>query len=108
MFRHGEISTEVDRKPFVFTLVCLIVGLAVTLAAFILGRGSGLALFAGILMAVVTLAYRMGVFITPVIAPAVPEKDVLIRFALMATHTIEQVDEAVEKLTVVFKKLNIL
>ena len=56
MFRHGDISTEVDRKPFVFTLVCLIVGLAVTLAAFILGRGSGLALFAGILMAVVTLA----------------------------------------------------
>ncbi|MBQ7622132.1 MAG: pyridoxal phosphate-dependent aminotransferase family protein [Bacteroidales bacterium] len=59
-------------------------------------------------MAVVTLAYEQGVFITPVIAPAVPEKDVLIRFALMATHTIEQVDEAVEKLTAIFKKLEII
>jgi 7-keto-8-aminopelargonate synthetase-like enzyme len=48
------------------------------------------------------------VFITPVIAPAVPEKDVLIRFALMATHTIEQVDEAVEKLTKIFRELDII
>lgn len=54
-------------------------------------------------MKIVRLAYEVGVFITPVIAPAVPEKDVLIRFALMATHSIEQVDEAVEKLTKIFK-----
>ena len=54
-------------------------------------------------MRIVKAAYENGVFITPVIAPAVPEKDVLIRFALMATHTIEQVDEAVEKLTKIFK-----
>ena len=53
-------------------------------------------------MTIVKLAYEQGVFITPVIAPAVPEKDVLIRFALMATHSIEQVDEAVEKLTKIF------
>ena len=59
-------------------------------------------------MTVVKLAYEAGVFITPVIAPAVPEKDVLIRFALMATHTIEQVDEAVEKLTKIFKQLEII
>ena len=45
-------------------------------------------------MTIVPMAYKAGVFITPVIAPAVPEKDVLIRFALMATHTTEQVDEA--------------
>jgi 8-amino-7-oxononanoate synthase len=56
----------------------------------------------------VRMAYEAGVFITPVIAPAVPEKDVLIRFALMATHTIEQVDEAVEKLTKIFKQLEII
>ena len=43
-----------------------------------------------------------------IIAPAVPEKDVLIRFALMATHSIEQVDEAVEKLTKIFKQLEII
>ena len=59
-------------------------------------------------MTVVRKAYEVGVFITPVIAPAVPEKDVLIRFALMATHTIEQVDEAVEKLTKIFRELEII
>jgi len=59
-------------------------------------------------MTVVKMAYEAGVFITPVIAPAVPEKDVLIRFALMATHSIEQVDEAVEKLTKIFKSLDII
>ena len=54
-------------------------------------------------MRIVRTAYEQGVFITPVIAPAVPEKDVLIRFALMATHTTDHVDEAVEKLTKIFK-----
>ena len=49
-----------------------------------------------------------GVFVTPVIAPAVPENDSLIRFALMATHTFEQVDEAVDKITRAFKKAGIL
>ncbi len=59
-------------------------------------------------MKIVTLAYHEGVFITPVIAPAVPEKDVLIRFALMATHTEAQVDEAVAKLTRIFKAEGII
>ena len=59
-------------------------------------------------MKIVRLAYDQGVFITPVIAPAVPEKDVLIRFALMATHSIEQVDEAVEKLTAIFKEVGVI
>ena len=57
---------------------------------------------------VVKMAYDQGVFITPVIAPAVPEKDVLIRFALMATHQKEHIDEAVEKLTKIFKSLDII
>lgn len=59
-------------------------------------------------MMVVKMAYELGVFITPVIAPAVPENDVLIRFALMATHSFEQVDEAVEKLSVIFRQLGII
>ncbi len=54
-------------------------------------------------MRIVRVAYDQGLFVTPVIAPAVPENDVLIRFALMATHSIAQVDEAVEKLTAIFK-----
>ena len=49
-----------------------------------------------------------GVFVTPVIAPAVPENDVLIRFALMATHTYEQVDEAIDKITKAFKIAGVL
>lgn len=59
-------------------------------------------------MKVVMEAYREGVFITPVIAPAVAEKDVLIRFALMATHERSHVDEAVGKLTKIFKSLEII
>ncbi len=59
-------------------------------------------------MTIVREAYEQGVFITPVIAPAVPENDVLIRFALMATHTIGQVDEAVEKLTKIFKNIGVI
>ncbi len=59
-------------------------------------------------MTAVTMAYKSGLFVTPVIAPAVPEKDVLIRFALMATHSFEQVDEAVEKLSKIFRELGII
>lgn len=49
-----------------------------------------------------------GLFVTPVIAPAVPSEDTLIRVALMATHTKEQVDYAVDKIYQNFKKLQIL
>lgn len=59
-------------------------------------------------MTIVRMAYDQGVFITPVIAPAVPEKDVLIRFALMATHSFEQVNEAVEKLSAIFKAVGVI
>ena len=59
-------------------------------------------------MKIVTLAYEQSVFITPVIAPAVPEKDVLIRFALMATHSVEQVDRAVSVLTGIFRDLGVI
>jgi len=40
-----------------------------------------------------------GVFVNPVVSPAVPPEDTLIRFSLMATHTFEQIDEAIEKIT---------
>ena len=49
-----------------------------------------------------------GVFVTPVIAPAVPENDALIRFALMATHTFEQVDEAIDKITKAFQQAKVI
>ncbi len=48
-----------------------------------------------------------GVFVNPVVAPAVPAEESLIRFSLMATHTFDQIDEAVEKMTKVFKALEV-
>ncbi len=53
-------------------------------------------------------AFEEGVFINPVIPPACAPQDTLVRFALMATHTKDQVDFAVEKLLKVFKELDII
>lgn len=53
-------------------------------------------------------AFEAGVFINPVIPPACAAQDTLVRFALMATHTKEQVDVAVERLVKVFKELDLL
>ncbi|MEI7490398.1 MAG: aminotransferase class I/II-fold pyridoxal phosphate-dependent enzyme [Bacteroidota bacterium] len=49
-----------------------------------------------------------GVFINPVVSPAVSKDDTLIRFSLMATHTKEQIDTALEKFERVGKKLRII
>ena len=45
-----------------------------------------------------------GVFVNPVVSPAVSKDNTLIRFSLMATHTKEQVDTALEKFERVGKK----
>ena len=57
---------------------------------------------------VTKLAFDEGIFINPVIPPACAPQDTLVRVALMATHTKEQVDYAVEKLTKCFKVLDII
>jgi len=49
-----------------------------------------------------------GIFVNPVVAPAVPKEDSLIRYSLMATHTKEQVDISIEKITKAAKMLGIL
>jgi len=49
-----------------------------------------------------------GVFVNPVVSPAVPSEDTLIRISLMATHTFEQIDEAVAKITKNAKLLNLI
>jgi len=56
----------------------------------------------------VRLALDEGIFITPVVPPAVPQDSVIIRFALMATHSMEQLDEAIEKITKIFRQLEII
>lgn len=48
-----------------------------------------------------------GVFVNPVVAPAVPAEESLIRFSLMATHSFDQIDEAIEKMTKVFKTVDV-
>ncbi|WP_302062473.1 aminotransferase class I/II-fold pyridoxal phosphate-dependent enzyme, partial [uncultured Muribaculum sp.] len=49
-----------------------------------------------------------GIFVNPVVSPAVAPQDTLIRFSLMATHTKDQVTTALEKIQKVFKKHGIL
>jgi 8-amino-7-oxononanoate synthase len=49
-----------------------------------------------------------GVFVNPVVSPAVSKNDTLIRFSLMATHTKEQIDIALEKISRLSKKLDII
>jgi 8-amino-7-oxononanoate synthase len=49
-----------------------------------------------------------GVFVNPVVSPAVPKEDSLIRYSLMATHTKKQVDISIDKISKVAKKLGIL
>jgi 8-amino-7-oxononanoate synthase len=49
-----------------------------------------------------------GIFVNPVVSPAVPKKDCLIRYSLMATHTKEQVEISIEKITKAAKSLGIL
>ncbi len=49
-----------------------------------------------------------GVFVNPVVSPAVAPQDTLIRYSLMATHTKEQVTRSLEAIQKVFKKHGII
>lgn len=57
---------------------------------------------------VTKLAFDAGVFINPVIPPACAPQDTLVRFALMATHTEEQVEHGVQALAKIFREQNII
>jgi 8-amino-7-oxononanoate synthase len=48
-----------------------------------------------------------GVFVNPVVSPAVPSDSSLLRFSLMATHTFDQIDEAIEKIAQAFKEVGV-
>ena len=58
--------------------------------------------------AATAMAFEAGVFINPVVPPACHPTDTLVRIALMANHTHEQVDRAVAALVGVFRKLDII
>lgn len=49
-----------------------------------------------------------GVFVNPVVTPAVAPHDTLIRYSLMATHTKEQVTRSLEAIRKVFKKYGLI
>ena len=57
---------------------------------------------------VTALAFEAGVFINPVIPPACAPQDTLVRFALMATHTEEQVERGVQALKKIFVEQGII
>ena len=52
--------------------------------------------------------FNEGIFVNPVVTPAVAPQDTLIRFSLMATHTKEQVEEALTKIQKVFRSHNLI
>ncbi|MDD2286383.1 MAG: pyridoxal phosphate-dependent aminotransferase family protein [Paludibacter sp.] len=49
-----------------------------------------------------------GIFVNPVVSPAVRSEDSLIRYSLMATHTFEQIDESVDKITRAARSLGVI
>lgn len=54
------------------------------------------------------MLFEEGIFVNPVVSPAVAPDDTLIRFSLMATHTKEQVDIAFQKIERIFKQMGVL
>ncbi len=48
-----------------------------------------------------------GVFVNPVVSPAVPSTSSLIRYSLMATHTKDQIQESIEKIYKISKQIGV-
>ncbi|WP_461490058.1 serine palmitoyltransferase [Pontibacter sp. HJ8] len=48
-----------------------------------------------------------GIFVNPVVAPAVPADATLLRLSIMATHTFGQIEEAVSKISEAFRSIQI-
>jgi len=53
------------------------------------------------------MALEEGIFVNPVVSPAVPSTSSMIRYSLMATHTKDQIDRSVEVLTDLANKLGV-
>jgi 8-amino-7-oxononanoate synthase len=54
------------------------------------------------------LLYEEGIFVNPVVSPAVSSDSSLIRMSIMATHSKEQLDYVISKLELVANKLHVL
>ena len=57
---------------------------------------------------VTKMLWDEGVFVNPVVPPACSPQDTLIRFSMMATHTKEQIDRALDAMVRVFKAQELL
>lgn len=49
-----------------------------------------------------------GIFVNPVVSPAVRSEDSLIRYSLMATHTYDQIDKSIQKISKAARALGII
>ncbi|MFD2580905.1 aminotransferase class I/II-fold pyridoxal phosphate-dependent enzyme [Pedobacter vanadiisoli] len=56
---------------------------------------------------ITNILQQNGVFVNPVVSPAVPSDASLIRFSLMATHSFDQIEWAIDKLSAAFKAVNL-
>ena len=56
MFKKGEISTETDRKPFIFTVTAFSCCLLSAVLILVFGKGDALGIFAGVLLILVAAA----------------------------------------------------
>jgi 8-amino-7-oxononanoate synthase len=54
------------------------------------------------------MALERGIFVNPVVSPAVPSTSSLIRYSLMATHTKQQIDESVNTLKAIASEIGVL
>ena len=54
------------------------------------------------------LLFENGVYVNPVVAPAVPADETMIRTSFTATHTDEQIDRAIEVFTEVGKIVGLI
>jgi 8-amino-7-oxononanoate synthase len=54
------------------------------------------------------MCFDAGLFVNPVVSPAVPPNECLVRFSLMATHSIEQIDRAIDIMYKIAKQLDIV
>lgn len=57
---------------------------------------------------ITNILQQNGIFVNPVVSPAVPSDSSMIRFSLMATHSFEQIEEAVDKLCAAFKEVKLI
>ncbi len=54
------------------------------------------------------MLFDRGIFVNPIVSPAVPPNQTLVRLSLMATHTFKQIDFALEQLYEVGKALEVI